>query len=113
MVGVDDPDTIDLVTHDRSTGEFAVIMSESRRWGTVAGQADQLMAKINAYAAYVLDEGLLVAFPEAAGCPVRIQIDCVDEPDQAAAEVIEAARHLLAQHGVGVVVNRLGAAAGS
>jgi hypothetical protein len=107
MAGIQDPDTIDLVTHDNRTDEFALVMCESRPWGTDHAQVDQLIAKINSYAAYVLDEGFLVAHPEVSGKPIRIQIDCVDAPDPEAAQVIEQASRLLAEYGIAFLVNRL------
>jgi len=108
MAGIQDPNTIDLITHDNRTDEFAVIMCESRPWGTDPAQIDQLIAKINSYAAYVLDEGFLVTHPEVSGKSIRIQIDCVDTPDPEAAQVIEQASRLLAEYGIALLVNRLG-----
>lgn len=55
-------------------------MVEDRPWGTSPEQTDQLKAKINAYAGYLFDGTIFEHYPEIAGKPVRVQLDCVDTP---------------------------------
>ncbi len=61
MGGVREPNVIDLVTYDAATGEYALIMIEERPWTDSPEQLAQLSEKINNYAMFALDEGLLRA----------------------------------------------------
>jgi hypothetical protein len=105
MAGIEDSSVIDLVAVDSATGEYAVIMTELRPWGSVPEQLDQLIEKINTYAAFVLDVGFTSKFPVALGRKIRIQIDCTGPPDHATAAVIEMAATRLADYSIGVTVN--------
>ena len=108
VAGMERPDVIDLVLHDPYTGEFAAIMFEGRSWGTDPVQVGQLRDKTNTYASYFVDGQFLAEFPEGAGHLVRLQIDCVDEPDSVTAKVIGEARRWLEQYGIRVHVNHSG-----
>jgi len=108
MAGIEDGGVIDLVTVDPATGEYAVIMTEMRPWGSAPEQPDQLIEKINTYAAFVLDEDFVSRFPDASGRKIRIQIDCSGPPDNATAEIIEMAAARLAEYSIAVTVNQLG-----
>lgn len=107
MAGVHDTEVIDLVTHDAETGEYALIMIEERAWGNSKLQIDQLREKINNYAFFALDEGLIRTFPGAADKPIRLQIDCIEPPTGEAAILITRATELLREHGIGFRVHVL------
>jgi hypothetical protein len=107
MAGIEDSNTIDLVTHDPETDEYALIMVETRRWANSAEQLAQLREKINTYAMFALDEGLIRTHPEAANKPLRVQLDCVEPPTGDVAELIELATEKLGEHRVRFVVNVL------
>ena len=82
MPGVEDPKTIDLVTHDPKTDEYTLIMVElAEHWENTEEQLDQLLEKINNYARVRhrrrTDPYLS---PEAAGKPLRVQLDCLEPP---------------------------------
>lgn len=104
MTGIQDPNTVDLVGQD-ANGEYIVVMVEDRPWGSSPHQADQLKAKINAYAGYIFDGKLLEHYPEIAGKAVRVQLDCSDAPPVDITAIADSAAHELAKHGIGFKIN--------
>jgi hypothetical protein len=107
VAGIQEPNTIDLVTHDPKTDEYALIMVETRPWENSAEQLAQLREKINNYAMFALDEGLIRAYPEAANKPLRVQLDCIEPPSGQAAELVKLAGERLGEHRIRFVVNVL------
>jgi hypothetical protein len=96
-----------LITHDPLTNEYALIIVEVRPWANTARELGLLRQKLDNYAAYI-ETGLFVQqYPEAAGNAVRIQIDCVDAPTGAAADMIAESSRRLAMHNIRTVVNLL------
>lgn len=53
-----------LIESDESGAGYKLIMIEGRPWSDAPEQLVQLREKINNYAMFVLDEGLLRAYPE-------------------------------------------------
>lgn len=78
--GVHNPQVVDLISKDPSTGEVVLLMLEERPWGTVPDQLRQLEAKFNAYLEYVLGGHMAKQYPDYAELPVRFQLDCVENP---------------------------------
>jgi hypothetical protein len=107
VAGVHEPDVIDLVTHDPSRDEYKLIMIEVRPWSDAPEQLAQLSEKINNYAMFVLDEGLLRAYPETAGHPVRLQLDCATPPTGEVQNLINLASERLIDYGLRFTVNLL------
>lgn len=107
MAGIHDTSVIDLVTHDPASDEYALIMTETRPWTDSPEQLSQLREKINNYAMFAIDEGMTRTYPQAAGKPLRIQLDCADPPSTEAATLIEQARRRLADYKIRFVVNVL------
>jgi hypothetical protein len=108
VAGIHEPNVIDLVTHDPSSDEYKLIMIEERPWSDAPEQLEQLSEKINNYAVFVLDEGLLRAYPEAAGHPLCIQLDYPTRPSAQAQELIDLASERLLEYGIRFAVNVLG-----
>ena len=77
--GVDNPRVIDLVTRDETTGEVVLVMIEERPWQGEA-QLREVEAKFNAYSEYVMGGHLAKQYPQYAELPVRIQLDCAENP---------------------------------
>lgn len=98
---------IDLVTHDPVHDEYKLIMVEDRPWEGAPEQLAQLREKINNYAIFVLDEGLLRSYPETAGHSLCIQLDCVSTPTAEVQELIDLASERLLDHGIRFAVNLL------
>jgi len=104
MAGIEDTNVIDVVGQDAG-GEYTVIMVESRPWSSSPDQPKQLKAKINAYAGFILDGSLALRYPDTAGKPVRIQLDCVEAPTTDITAITDHATRELAKHGIGLKIN--------
>lgn len=104
MQGVAQPNVVDVVGQDAS-GRYLLIMIESRPWGTDAAQASQLKGKINAYTGFIVDGSLARQYPETAGQPVDIQLNCCEAPSGEFATILHHAAQQLQQHGIGFRVN--------
>jgi hypothetical protein len=100
MAGVADTGTIDLVAQD-SGGRFLVIMVESRKWGEEAAQPSQLKEKINAYAGFITDGSLARHYPETAGQPVDVQLNCPQPPTGEFSTILDHATIQLRRLGIG------------
>lgn len=107
MAGLDQPNVVDLVTHDPASGEFALIMIQTQPWSNEPGELQKLREKINNYAAFARGGDLVSKFPEAAGKPVRIQLDCNTAPSGRVADLVNLAVDRLQQSGLRFVVNIL------
>lgn len=107
MAGIEHTNTVDLVTHDPETDEYALIMVETRPWQNSPDQLAQLREKINNYAVFALEGGLIRAYPEATNKPLRVQLDCVEAPTGEAADLVELATERLREHRIRFVVNVL------
>lgn len=105
MAGVKDSNKIDLVTHDPATDETVVIMIEDRDWSADPEQPDQLLKKINTYLHFIEDGDLVRHFPQAAGKPVRLQLDCNELPVGEAKQLIEEAQQVLLSRGITFAIN--------
>lgn len=70
-------------------------------------QLSQLREKISTYAMFAIDEGMTRTYPQAAGKPLCIQLDCASPPSAQAATLIEQARRRLADYKIRLVVNIL------
>jgi hypothetical protein len=104
VAGVADTNTIDMVARD-ADGTYLLVMIEDRPWGAVDDQEAQLREKINNYAGYVLDGSLAETYPETAGKPVRIRLDCLEEPRGHFAHIADHAAAQLAAHDIGFQVS--------
>ena len=107
VAGVQHAEIIDMVAQDM-TGEYLLIMVEDRPWTGGAEQVQQLREKINTYALFALDGGMVSRYPGSEGKPVRIQLDCRDVPTGAAARLIDLATLRLAAYRIDFVVSVAG-----
>lgn len=106
MAGLDDPKVIDLITRGPD-GEFALIINHDRPWTDSDEEVACLLEKINNYAAFALDEGLVSAYPESASRSKRIQVDCVTEPTPKIADLLAKTDAALADYSMRLTVSRL------
>lgn len=104
MAGIQDPSTIDVVAQDADR-QYMIVMVEDRPWGADPHQPAQLREKINTYTGFILDGGLARRYPETVGQPVRIQLDCVQQPTGDIAAIVEHARAQLDKLGIGFRIN--------
>lgn len=103
MAGLDDPNTIDLITQ-ADDGEFALIITHEFPWNGSPTEVEKLADKLNTYAAFALDEGLITRHPEFEGHGLRVQIDAVDPPTGDVSRLIDQARAALAEYDIDLVV---------
>lgn len=104
MSGVAQANVIDIVGQDDS-GRYLLIMVEARAWGTDTAQASQLKEKINAYAGFIMNGILAREYPETAGQPVDIQLNCYEAPSGEFAMILDHAASQLKRLGIGLRVN--------
>lgn len=104
MSGVAQANVVDVVGQDAS-GRYLLIMVEARAWGTETAQASQLKEKINTYADFIMDGTLAREYPETAGRPVDIQLNCCEAPSGEFAMILDHAASQLQRLGIGLRVN--------
>jgi hypothetical protein len=80
-------------------------MTEERQWDGSADRVLQLQEKVNNYLSFALDGQMARQYPESAGKPIRLQLDCVAEPDADSARFLELAREKLKPDGIRLIVN--------
>ncbi len=78
--GVENPEIVDLITFDSKSGEVVLVILEKRPWGAAPNQLEQFDEKLNRYLVYILDGFLGKEYPEYAGKPVRLQVNCIEKP---------------------------------
>lgn len=105
--GTGQPNVIDLVTHDPKSDAYALIMVQTSKWDDSQQQLDQLQAKINNYLHFALDGDLVRKYPQAAGRPVRIQLDCTTPPSVKTEEFLAPIEKAARKMGLRFVVNLL------
>jgi hypothetical protein len=105
--GPGQPNVIDLVTHDPKSEEYALILVQTGEWEDSPQQLDQLKAKINNYLHFALDGDLVRKYPQAAGKPVRLQLDCTSPPSPKTEEFLAPVEKAVRQRGLRFVVNLL------
>lgn len=105
--GIQHAEIIDMVAQD-AAGDYVLIMVEDRPWTCSAEQVQQLRDKINTYALFALDGGMVSRYPASEGKPVRIQLDCRGVPAGPIARLIDLATLRLADYRVEFVVSVAG-----
>lgn len=103
--GVQNPMVVDLITEDAASGDVVLVMIERRAWGASPQQFAQIEVKINRYLGYALDGFLVEHYPRYQGLPVRLRLDCAEEPHGDAIKFVAAARHAVRGCGLELVVN--------
>jgi len=98
--GVQNPMVIDLITADPVGDEVVLVMIERRGWGASSQQFKQIEEKVNRYMGYALDGFLVEHYPHHEGKPVRIRLDCAEEPHGTAIKFVEAMGHAIEAHGL-------------
>ena len=78
--GVHNPKVVDLISFDDDAREVVLTMIENRPWGAVPDQIKQVEDKFNSYLAFVQAGNLAREYPQYAGAPVVIRLDCAEPP---------------------------------
>ncbi len=79
--GVEHTAVIDLLLHDEAAGEVTLVMVERRPWDGSPRRLFELQEKLNAYLSFALDGEMAEAYPELAGRPLQLRLDCLSAPD--------------------------------
>jgi len=80
---------IDALAHDPATDDVVMTMVEPRPWDESDARVFELQEKMNSYLSFVLDGELNEQLPQLAGKRVRLQLDCLQPPNQKVAHFIE------------------------
>ena len=104
-MAVDDPSVIDLVSL-APDGAVALVMVEPRPW-LDREQLYGLQEKVNSYASYALDGGLLSDYPHMTGRAIRLELRCTTLPREQDAEFIAGISQSLSAVGLEVRVVQL------
>lgn len=91
---------IDALALDEKTGEVALIMTEPRAWDGSDERLYQLQEKLNTYLSFALDGEMAEAYPDFAGRPLRLQLDCAMPPDERTMGVIAMVREQIGYQGI-------------
>ena len=73
---------IDLIAQDPDTNILILGMTEPRPWDGTDRRIFQLQEKVNAYLSFALDGEMAEHFPQFADKTVRLQLECVEPPDE-------------------------------
>src|SRR6476659_9699106 len=102
--GVENSKVVDLISVDEASGKVVLTMIERRAWGASDQQFQQIEEKINRYMGYALDGYLVEHYPDYAGKPVQIRLECAEAPHGEAVLFVQAAARAAADHGLELVV---------
>lgn len=101
MAGLHDSEVIDLVAEQRDGAALLVIVKDGA-WDAVT-DPPALRAKLNTYAQFALDGGLVSHYPHLDGRPVTIRVDSSTSPPPAVIDVIAVAAERLRQYEISVI----------
>ena len=96
LTGVANAAVIDLFAFDENAGEVLLAMNETRPWDGSDERLHELQEKFNAYVSFLLDGELAAEHPELAAKPARIELHCVELPDDRAIAFLEMIHEQLA-----------------
>ncbi len=89
-VGVQNPWVIDAI---ETAGERVTLrMFETRAWSEAFERLFELQEKFNAYMAFILDGEMRADFPDLAGRPVGVILECRDYPIPAVVDFLQKVR---------------------
>ncbi len=86
--GIANPAVIDVFGLDQKRGQVLLVMNEARPWEGSDERLHQVQEKFNAYVSFLLDGEMLAAHPELAGKKARIELHCIDRPDERGVELL-------------------------
>lgn len=105
--GINNPDMIDLITHNATDEEYVLIISEPRNWNGSDAEQELLLKKLNNYLHFALNGQLERSYLDSAGKSVKIQIDCASIPPASIDRLITQAQALMVQHNIKLTINLL------
>lgn len=106
--GVEHAHVIDVIGEDDRTGQAVLIMLEPRPWDGTEQRLFQLQEKINAYLSFALDGEMAAEYPALAAKPLRLQVDCVEMPDETVVDFLSVVREQIGFQGIDLEVRVMG-----
>jgi len=100
-MALQNPHFIDLLSEDPATGEVILGMLEPRPWDGSDQRVFELQEKVNAYLSFALDGEMEEQFPHLRDRPLRLQLECLEEPDEKIAYYLGIIREQIALQGIG------------
>src|SRR3954452_7545798 len=95
---------VDLVA-ESADGTIDLVMVQDQPWTGSDAQVSSLQGKVQTYVSFALDGGLAQQFPEAAGRPWRIVLDCqTGSPDARTQSVLDVLATRLPEYGGSLLV---------
>lgn len=82
-MSVEQPDTIDIVSTDRTTGHVVLAISDHLDWSESTAHQRLLQNKLNRYLAFVESGEILQSYPDAKDRPVEFKVVFQFPPDEA------------------------------
>lgn len=79
---------IDVIAHDKKTGEVVLVMNEPNEWNDSDEQLFSLQERFNVYASFLLDGEMAEAHPELGDKPTRIELRCAHIPGTRTLELL-------------------------
>jgi hypothetical protein len=91
---------IDLLAHDPETDQVALVIVEKRPWDGSDLQLFQFQEKLNTYLSFALDGEMAEAYPQFAQKRIRLQLECLENPDARLMKFIEVVREQISFQGI-------------
>ncbi len=98
--GVRNPEIVDLISLDESTGEVVLTMIEDRPWHSIEAGLSDLDEKCNRYFVYLLDGFFAEQYPQYRGRRIRVQLDCLEAPPEDAMPLLGGIGGFAEAHGM-------------
>ena len=98
--GVENPRVIDLISHHEHENIIELKIVEMRPWADSREQLEQLQEKINNYLDYLLDGFFLQQYPQYAGIPITILLECDNTPTPNVSKFLTAAKSFVKSTGI-------------
>jgi len=104
-VGINHPNTVDLVMHAPGEDVWRLVLIEAGTWDGSQAQLLKLQQKLNTYVAFAVDGGLEERYPESAGKRVIIRLDLYAPPDARTTGVLDKLGKAIEAEGLGFEVH--------
>lgn len=113
LKGTEHAGVIDLLGFHHASGEVVLTMVETRPWAEGSPQLYQLQEKLNAYLSFILDGEMLEAYPQFAGKPVRVRLECATPPGPGEMAFLQHVHEQTGLQGIAFEVDVVGTACGN
>lgn len=100
-MAVDDPDQIDAIGVERTTGAIVLTITDHLPWDDASDHLTRLHEKLNRYLEFVENGQIFDAYPEAKrNSTLRIDVQCLHPPLTEGLHFLERARDMIVARGM-------------